>query len=132
MKLVQRYPQDIVFVYRDFPLYIHPQAEAAAQAAECADNQGQFWQYNALLFKQQENLAQADIFSQLAEQLDLDLVQFNDCVASGRTATEVQHDLDEALLAGLNATPTYFVNGTKVIGLRSEAEWVDIIETILH
>ncbi|MBI4407446.1 MAG: thioredoxin domain-containing protein [Candidatus Kerfeldbacteria bacterium] len=131
VNLVQRYPDDLLFVYRDFPLYTHPQAEAAAQAAECADEQNQFWPYNALLFEQQDNLAQAGLFATLAEQLNLDLIQFNDCVAASQTAVEVQHDLDEALLAGLNATPTYFVNGTKLVGVRSEADWVDTIETIL-
>lgn len=130
--MLLKYPNDLLFVYRDFPLYTHPQASIAAQAAECADDQDQFWQYNSALFEQQENLAQTDIFLKLAEQLDLDPVTFKECIEFGQTVAEVQHDLDEALLASLNSTPTYFVNGTKIVGLRSEAEWIATIEAILN
>lgn len=130
--LLKRYPNDIVYVYRDFPLYpIHALAIPAAQAAQCANEQGKFWEYHNLIFNNQAELTTEGIFLDWAKQLRLNTQQFTQCVQSEKYQGEVQLDIDEAILAGLDSTPSYFVNGTKLVGVRSEAEWVDIIENVL-
>lgn len=132
MEVLQQYPDDVRFVYRDFPLYtIHKQATAAAQAAECADEQGKFWEWHDLAFANQVQLPVSGIFSQWAEQAGLDVAEFDICVAEDRYQSEVQQDIDEGVLIGVEATPTYFVNGQKVTGVLSRQAWIEVIETLL-
>lgn len=129
----QQYPNDIKVVYRDFPLYtIHDQAIAAAQAGECADEQGKFWAWHDEAFLNQSALATAPaVFSTWAETAGLDVTAFATCVAEERYAAEVQKDLDEGFLAGVSATPTFFVNGQRVLGIQSESQWIELIEAAL-
>lgn len=129
----QQYPNDIKVVYRDFPLYtIHDQAIAAAQAGECADEQGKFWAWHDEAFLNQSALATAPaVFSTWAETAGLDVTAFAACVAEERYAAEVQKDLDEGFLAGVSATPTFFINGQRVLGIQSESQWIELIEAAL-
>ena len=124
--------KNVHFVYRDFPLYtIHPQARSAAQAAECADDQGSFWPYHDLLYANQSELATAGIFTSLAKQAGLNIELFEQCVVEQRYVDEVQRDLDEGLLSGVSATPTFIINGTKYQGVLSESQFQDIIDSEL-
>ncbi|MBI4407610.1 MAG: DsbA family protein [Candidatus Kerfeldbacteria bacterium] len=127
------YPNDVKVVYRDFPLYtIHDQAVAAAQAGECADEQGKFWAWHDEAFANQSALAAAPaVFSVWAETAGLDVTTFEACVVAERYADEVQKDLNEGFLAGVSATPTFFINGQRVLGIQSEAEWIELIEAAL-
>lgn len=129
----QQYPNDIKVVYRDFPLYtIHDQAIAAAQAGECADEQGKFWAWHDEAFLNQSALATAPaVFSTWAETAGLDVTAFAACVVEERYAAEVQKDLDEGFLAGVSATPTFFINGQRVLGIQSESQWIELIEAAL-
>lgn len=129
----QQYPQQVKVVYRDFPLYtIHDQSIAAAQAGECADEQGQFWAWHDLAFINQSDLPLAPaVFSTWAEQAGLDVAAFDACVQAERYASEVQKDLDEGFLAGVSATPTFFINGQRVRGVVTEQQWIDLIEAAI-
>lgn len=131
--IYQQYPNDIKIVYRDFPLYtIHAQAIATAQAGECADEQGKFWVWHDLAFIHQADLADAPaVFSDWAEEAGLDVADFEQCVTEERYAAEVQKDLNEGFLAGVSATPTWFVNGQKIEGVLSEDQWIELIETAI-
>ncbi|MFA6475106.1 MAG: thioredoxin domain-containing protein [Patescibacteria group bacterium] len=130
---LNKYSNDIYFVYRDFPLYtIHLQGRAAAQAGECADEQGQFWVWHDIAYANQSALTQAPlIFSTWAQQAGLDVTKFNTCITNDTYKNEVQKDIDEGFLAGVSATPTWFVNGKKYEGVLTEQQWSDIIEAAI-
>jgi len=112
----------VYFVYRDFPLeQIHPAATPSAQAAECADEQGKFWEYHDIIFAEQQKqgsgTVQFDVtdLKQWAIQISgLDTTQFNQCVDSGKYAQEVQKDLQDGIAAGVQGTPTFFIGNSKI------------------
>ncbi len=132
-QVLLKYPNKILFVYRDFPLdSIHPYARPAAMAAECADEQGSFWEYHDLLFENQNQLSQFGIFSSLAAEAGLDTTRFETCLDSEQFADEVEQDYNEGLLSGVTSTPTYFINGQKVEGLLTVDSWGTIIEAALE
>lgn len=131
-QVLQKYPTQVLFVYRDFPLItVHPQALPAALAANCANEQGQFWQYHNSLFEQQDKLGQANIYQTIAQQLRLNLTQFNACVSTKKYQAEIEQDFDAGILAGVDSTPTWFVNGIKLKGVYSLAEWDQIIQSYI-
>lgn len=106
-------------VFRHFPLYnIHPNAFAAAYAAEAAANQGKFWGMEAALYEKQAEWSSLpnpnDYFLKLATNLQLDLPQFKRDAASQAVKDRVQADLSEGNEIGINATPTFILNGQKV------------------
>ena len=104
-------------VYRDMPLEsIHPQAPAAHIAAECAGDQGMFWEYHDLLFDRQgewsrlQPAALEGALAGYAGELGLDST-FAECVRSPEAAREMQLDLAQALGMGLTGTPTFLIGG---------------------
>lgn len=114
-RLQEAFPGQIRLVYRDFPLYnIHPNANPAAEAANCAGEQGKYWDFHTMLFAGTE-LGSA-VFEQYAKDLDLDLEKFTECQESDRTLAEVQADFDYAANLGISSTPTFFINGLAVVG----------------
>lgn len=110
------YGDRIRFVYRDLPLpQIHPDAIRAAQAAECADEQGAFWDYHDLIFSNQQDLSRTALGG-FAAQLELDIEGFNECLDSGRYEQEVASDMQAADSYGIRGTPTFFINGRPIVG----------------
>jgi protein-disulfide isomerase len=127
-QLIDAYGDQIRFVYRDFPLEsIHPNANSAAQAANCANEQGEFWAYHDLLFGMELDLGE-DTYLQYASQLDLDQAAFKACLDSGRYQEEVQADFDFAANLGVRSTPTFFINGIAVVG----AQPFDIFQQVIE
>jgi len=111
----------VKFVYRDFPIpSIHPNAVPAALAAECADDQGKFWEYHDKLFEKQRQWESLDAqngirtFEQFAEELDLDSDTFNTCLESTKYLAEVQNDLDDGLSYGVTGTPGFIIGNEKI------------------
>ena len=95
-------------IYKDFPLNsIHPFAQKAAEAAQCAYDQEKFWEYHDKLFENQQALA-IDNLKQYAIDLSLDKDEFDSCLDSGKNVKEVAGDLSAATSAGGQGTP-YFV-----------------------
>ena len=101
---------------RDFPLGKNPDAFLAAQAAECAQDQGKYWEYHDLLFANQKEFSPAKL-KEHATRLKLDEKAFGECLESGKYALEVEKDRRDGMMAGIDRTPTFFINGKK---LRSE------------
>ena len=121
----------VKLVYRDFPLEnIHPQATPAAQAAECADEQGKYYEYHDKLFENQQLLS-LDNYKRWAVELGLDAKQFNDCVDSKKYASEVQKDLADGSAAGVTGTPAFFINGKSVSGAQPFTVFEALIEAEL-
>lgn len=104
------------FVYRDFPLTsIHEEAQKSAEASECADEQGKFWEYHDLLYARQDKLSVAS-YKAWAGELSLNTGQFNQCLDSGKYMAEVQKDFEDGQVAGVNGTPGTFVNNRLLEG----------------
>ena len=99
------------YVFRDFPLDIHPQAERAAQAAHCAGDQGQYWPMHDQLFGNPRAIG-LDDFTAQATAIGLDLVQFNACLSDKKYAEEVKKDLKEGQQLGITGTPGFFIGRT--------------------
>ncbi len=124
--LLAAYPGKIRLVYRDFPLSsIHPNAFPAAEAAQCANAQNAFWPYHDKLFAS-ENLGD-DIYKQYAQELNLDMAKFNECLTNHTYQTYVQANSDFAVKTGVNSTPTFFINGLAVIG----AQPLDVFKQVI-
>jgi NhaA family Na+:H+ antiporter len=112
------------FVFRHFPLRpIHPHAQLAAEAAEEAAAQGRFWEMHDLLFSDQRDLERAGLLRH-AHELGLDVDQFDAALADGRHRPRIQQDLDGGERAGVQGTPTLFIEGRLEPGsyMRDELE----------
>ncbi|MBI2672220.1 DsbA family protein [Candidatus Woesearchaeota archaeon] len=102
-------PGKVKFVYRDFPLNsIHPFAQKAAEASECADDQGKFKEMHDKIFSNQVSLS-LDNLKIWAKDIGLDTNKFNDCLDSGKQASEVGNDEKDGLALGVQGTPAFFV-----------------------
>jgi len=106
----------VKIVYRDFPLEnIHPAARPAAEAAECADEQGKFWPYHDALYTRQDELAKGTMdYVALARELGMDKAAFEKCVKDEKYKDEVTKDYDDGVKVGVDGTPALFINGVKV------------------
>ena len=103
------------FVFRDYPLEFHPEAQKAAEASECAHEQGKFWEYHDKIFENQQSLSVANE-KQWAKDLGLDSAKFDNCLDSGKYAEEVKKDAAEGSAAGVSGTPGFFVNNQIISG----------------
>lgn len=126
------YGNDVKIIYRDFPVISsHPDALNAAVAAECASDQGAFWQYHDELFANQSNLSDANL-KLIAQNLNLDTESFNDCFDNQRFKNEVYDDLQDGLKAGITGTPTFFINGNKVPGVIPYENFKELIDGVIE
>ncbi|MBI4037136.1 thioredoxin domain-containing protein [Candidatus Daviesbacteria bacterium] len=118
----------VKLVYRDFPLSsIHPDAQKAAEAAECADEQGKYWEYHDKLFENQFDLS-ITALKRYAQELGLNTEKFNTCLDSGQMASEVSKDLSEGTAAGVQGTPGFFINGRFLGGAYPFEQFKTIID----
>jgi protein-disulfide isomerase/copper chaperone CopZ len=115
-KILEDYKGKVRLVYKHFPLSFHPNAQKAAEASECAAEQGKFWEYHDKLFENFQNGYSLEKFKQWAKELGLDTTKFNDCLDSGKYAQKVKNDYQEGLQKGVKGTPSVFVNGELVVG----------------
>ena len=118
-------------VFRDFPLAFHPQAEPAAIAAECAHEQGKFWEFHDLIFENQARLSPSAYLG-WAEDLELDMDQFSDCVDSQKYKSEVAKDYNDGGRLGITGTPGFFVNGELITGAQPYSVFAQAIEAQLN
>lgn len=120
----------IRFVFRDFPLGFHSQAQPAAEASECADEQGKFWDYHDALFENQDSLGNS-LYVNLAEQLGLDVDKFKTCIETNKYEDEVKADLNYGQSIGVSGTPAFFINGMKISGAQPYSVFKQIIDAEL-
>ncbi|HYY99601.1 MAG TPA: thioredoxin domain-containing protein [Pyrinomonadaceae bacterium] len=111
-RLIKEYGDRVRFVVRDFPLSQHADARKAAEAAEAAREQGKYWDFTAILFRNQSSLKPEQL-KQYAQVLGLDRAKFDAALDSGRFADKVQRDISDGERIGVNGTPTFFVNGRR-------------------
>ena len=112
-RIVSEFGDRVRLVVRDFPLSQHTHAPKAAEAAEAAREQGKYWEYIAVLFRNQSAL-EVNKLKQYASDLGLDRARFDASLDSSKFAEKVQRDLSDGQRLGVNGTPTFYINGQRV------------------
>lgn len=118
-EVLQSYGDKVRFVVRDFPLNQHENARKAAEAADAANEQGKFFEYIAVLFKNQKALDVASL-KKYASDLGLNRVKFDAALDRGVYADEVKHDVEDGEMYGVGSTPTIFINGVQLRTLSAD------------
>jgi len=108
--VLEKYPQDVKLVHKNFPLRNHKFAVNAARAALAAHRQGRFWDYHQRLFKNYKQLNDAT-FEGLATDLGLDLERFNKDMNDPSIQRLIYRDVKEGRDAGIRGIPAVFING---------------------
>jgi len=115
-RLKQEYGQDkIKIVFRPMPLPAHPRAMPSALASLCANEQGKFWEFHNMLFENQQKLEDADLKG-YAKKLSLDEAKFASCYDSKKYEKDLEKSRQEAEQVGIQATPTFVINGVLLQG----------------
>lgn len=128
-QVLLEYGGDVRFVWRDFPV-ITAQSPKAAEAGQCAHEQGKFWDYHNLLYYYAPKLNVDDLKS-YAAQMGLDSGQFDECLDSGKYQAAVASDLQDALQRGFRGTPTFLINDQVLVGPPSYGVLKQRIDAIL-
>ena len=129
----RRYPDRVRFEYRHFPLEnIHPRARAAAEAATCAHTQERFWEFHELIFADEGSDLSDQKLREHAGAAGLDVEAFDACVAERSGKAQVDRDLHAGREAGVKGTPTFFVNGIRVVGGGSADDFAELIDQELE
>jgi predicted DsbA family dithiol-disulfide isomerase/Skp family chaperone for outer membrane proteins len=117
LKLIEsNYAERVKVVYRQFPLTnIHPNAQKAAEASLCANDQQKFWELHDAMFQDQQHLT-VEALKRKAEQLKMDSTVFNECLDSGKHAETIRKDIIDGVRAGVSGTPAMFINGRFLSG----------------
>lgn len=126
-QIIESYGDKIRYVLRDFPLEFHGFAVKAAEAAQCAGDQGKYWEYGDLLWQHQDKLDISDL-KQYAGELALDKGKFEDCLDKGKYTEEVKKDQAAGSEAGVSGTPSFFINGRMLTGAQPFEQFKEIID----
>ena len=118
-QVIEKYKNDIVFQFRNFPLTsLHQNARAAARAAEAADKQGKYWEMHDLLYEQQKSWETtgnaSSVFEGYAAQLGLNIETYKKDYASNEVNDVINADYNEGQKLNITGTPTFFLQGKKI------------------
>ena len=125
-QLQQAYANKIRLVYKDFPLGGHPNASPAALAARCANDQSKYWQFHDKLFS--GKAFSNAYFEQVASELGLNLADWKSCFSAQKYAKEIQADYSYGEQLGIDGTPTFFINGVRLIGAQPYSAFKKVID----
>lgn len=125
-RLMEQFEGQIRFIYKDYPLPSHPNAFKAAEAGNCAHEQGRFWELHDTMFASQGAL-DVESLKGYAEELGLDGGAFEECLDSGRHSATVDRDMRAGFRYGVSSTPTLFLNGRTILGAVPYETFVEII-----
>lgn len=129
-QVLGRYPGRVRFVHRDF-LLGKPRSLAAARAARCAGEQGKFWEYHRSLLTAAGDMSDEDLRSRAAS-MGLDAGRFSSCAASGRYDADINSSTESGHAVGIDATPTFFINGRRLTGALPAGQFAEAIEEELN
>ncbi|MFQ5723194.1 MAG: thioredoxin domain-containing protein [Terriglobia bacterium] len=129
-EILARYSGRVRYVYRHFPLPHHQWARMAAEASECARDEGKFWEYHDLLFENAQPLSYFKLLD-LASSVGLDAKDFERCLMTQRYLPVVEEDIREGRRVGISATPTFFINGRRFSGTPTVEQLQQLIEEAL-
>lgn len=124
-------------VFRNFPLSFHPASHVSALAGACALEQGKFWEFHDKIFSEQAKQGQGTVtygaseIKLWAQQIGLNSKQFNSCLDSSKYATQIDTDVQAATDAGVNGTPTFFINGSTLVGAQPFSQFKQTIDAAL-
>ncbi len=123
----------ILFVYKDLPLPNHKYAQKASEATYCAgeQNEDKFWEMHVKIFENQKNIRREDL-SKYAEEVGLNVQAFDSCLDSDKYKNLVLRNRQDGLKAGVEGTPTLFVNDVPLVGLPQYEALKQVIETELR
>jgi protein-disulfide isomerase len=125
-------------VYRDFAQDVHPEALVTAMAAECADDQGKFWEFHDKVFREQDRRGRDVVryrvtdVKRWAVDIGLQAAAFNECLDSERYKAEVKKDYTDGADIGMTGTPVFFINGRALVGAHPFASFQKVIEEELR
>ena len=123
-KILRNFSVKVVF--KDFP--VHGEVKAH-EAANCAREQGKYWEYHEILFKKQAEWRKNESkFIEYAKELGLNLSEFEACLDSGKYREEVLEDKEEGIKLGVRGTPTFFINGKMIAGAKPYEEFEKILK----
>lgn len=128
-EIEKQYGSKFRFIFRHFPLQQHPNARLAAQASEAAGKQGKFWEMYEMLYSKQNEWAEkpnkdaAVIFTSYAEKLGLKSDQFKTDLYDSASIDKIEKSFDQGVGFGVDGTPTFFINDTRVPPMRTFAEF---------
>lgn len=111
--LRSEYQDRVAFRFVHFPLSYHTNSLRAAEASECANDQGKFWEYHDKLYENQKRLGD-ELYYEIAGHIGLDLSSFRQCLESSSKREAVLRDLQESISKNLRGTPSFFVNNVAV------------------
>ena len=126
-----KYGDKVRLVFRQFPLGMHANAQKAAEASLCANDQGKFWEMHDSMFKNQQQLA-VDALKAKATELGLNAEAFNTCLDSGKYASKVSEDMEAGTAAGVSGTPALFINGRFINGAVPLEQITEVIDDELQ
>jgi protein-disulfide isomerase len=129
-EIMGRYPGKVRFVHRDF-LLGKPRSLPAARAARCAGEQGKFWEYHRDLLVTPGDMGDADLKSRAAG-MGLDGGKFSTCAASDRFDADIRSATESGQSLGIDSTPTFFVNGRRLVGAVPADQFAEVIEEELN
>jgi protein-disulfide isomerase len=125
--VLAKYGDKVSLAYRDLPLrQIHPQAQIAAEASRCAEEQGKFWEYHDQLFA--SSALDHDSLVKYARDLKLDDKQFDSCLTSDKYKSDIDQDQREGMGAGITGTPAFFINGVALSGAQGLNAFASVID----
>ena len=120
-EIANEYKDKLKFVYRHFPLPSHQHARLAAQSAEAAGEQGKFWEYYSVLYDRQTAWSASSdtrkLFDSYAKELGLNLKKFEETIDANKHLAKINADAKDGESFGVNSTPTFFLNGERMVGV---------------
>ncbi len=131
-RIMSEYGDNVNIIFRHYPLItLHSHAFKAAEAAECARDQGKFLEYNDAVYMNQRGVDRETLLG-YAQELELDMETFNQCFESGMKIDIVELDMEEAILNGVQGTPTFIINGRTLKGTQEYKTFKDKIDEKLE
>ena len=124
---MKAYPNQIKLAFKNFPLGFHKEARIAAEAALAAGAQGKFWEMHDKIFANQKQI-NIDNLKSYAQELNLDMTTFNNDIESKKYKKVIDTDMKLARGAGVRGTPTFFINGKKLVGAKPLKAFQEVID----
>jgi protein-disulfide isomerase len=126
-EVLAKYPSKVALAHKDYPLGgMDSQSALASGAARCAGEQGKFWEYHDLLLSSSK--LDREILASYSDSLKLNAKEFDSCLAAERYKAAIEQDLKDGKMAGVSATPAFFINGVRVTGAQPASTFEKIID----
>jgi protein-disulfide isomerase len=130
--VMDKYEGKVKWYFRDFPLSFHRNAVSYSVAANCAGEQGKYWEMHDAILDNQKGLVGAGGVEGLAEKIGLDTAAFGTCTGNSESTERVMSDMTDGQAVGVSGTPAYFINGIMISGAQPLENFESIIDRELE